>query len=77
MSGVVPKKASSLWTIVPWILPDWLTPPWVQEKIERAVYDGFTRHEWFQAQVNEFHEEQRKRSTGPIGTPQVSKGTEE
>lgn len=48
------KKVTSLWTLVPWLVPDFFVrflPPWITDNIERAVYDGLTRHEWFQEQA--------------------------
>lgn len=39
-----------------WFLPAWLVrlmPPSFHEAVEREVYDGLTRHEWFVAQVAE------------------------
>jgi hypothetical protein len=60
------KQVSKWWTLVPWLVPDclvrWL-PPWVAENVERAVYDGLTRAEWFRAQIDEYHAAQRSRPT--------------
>lgn len=56
------KKVSSLWTLVPWLVPSFLVrfvPPWVIEKVERAVYDGFTRAEWTAIQVRQIEESAR------------------
>jgi hypothetical protein len=41
-----------------WFLPDWFVrwlPPAYRETIEREVYDGLTRHEWFTEQVRACH----------------------
>lgn len=56
------KVVSKAWIWLVWIVPMWLwryLPPWVGENVERAVYDGFTRHEWFEDQVRQFHDVQR------------------
>jgi hypothetical protein len=47
------KKVSSLWTLLPWFVPMRLLPASWAENVERAVYDGMTRAEWFRAQVIE------------------------
>jgi len=39
-----------------WFFPDWIVrwfPPSFSEVVEREVYDGLTRHEWFMAQIAE------------------------
>lgn len=60
--GEKSQRVSSLWTLVPWLLPSWLIPAWVWEKVERAVYDGMTRREWTDVQVNQLHEAQRNKT---------------
>lgn len=59
---MVAKKVSSLWTLVPWLTGRWYQslPQWITDNVERAVYDGLTRHEWFVAQVEELHASQRQ-----------------
>ena len=51
-----------------WLLPDWFVrwlPPSFHETVEREVYDGLTRNEWFQVQVDEIHEAQRAAARTP------------
>jgi hypothetical protein len=62
------KRVSTLWTLVPWFVPDFLVrfvPPWIWENVERAVYGGMTRAEWFQNEVDQFHAAQAARSSSP------------
>lgn len=54
-----PRRVSSWWTLLPWIVPMRFLPRAWAENVERAVYDGFTRHEWFEEQVRQLHEAQR------------------
>lgn len=49
-----------VWIFLYWALPASVRPAWLIERVERVVYDGMTRHEWFQAQVREYHETQRR-----------------
>jgi hypothetical protein len=53
------KRVSHWWIALVWILPDFLVPllpTWVTDNIERAVYDGYTRDEWFTEQVRQVDE---------------------
>ena len=59
------RRVSKYWTLAPWFVPFWGSIPWLRENVERAVYDGLTQHEWFQAQVDEFHAAQRERHVQP------------
>lgn len=59
------KRVNSLWTLVPWVFPWWGVVPWIRDNVERAVFDGMTRHEWFQAQVDEYHAAERERRSSP------------
>ncbi len=46
-----------------WLLPDWLVrwlPPSYRETVEREVYDGLTRHEWFEKSVRELQDVNRR-----------------
>jgi hypothetical protein len=46
-----------------WFLPGWIVrwmPRSFIEAVEREVYDGLTRHEWFEARVRELHEANAK-----------------
>jgi hypothetical protein len=71
MSGT-DRKVSSLWTLLPTLVPECLhplMPRWVVENVERAVFDGLTRHEWFEARVAELQEQHRKAAGPPITNP--------
>ncbi len=70
-----PRKVSSLWTLVPWLVPGWCVrwlPPWVTDNVERAVYDGFTRAEWFAEQVRQFEMAARADGWTAINIPEAA-----
>lgn len=61
--GVPPlprRRVSSLWTLVPWVVPMRFLPPRIAENVERAVYDGLTRTEWFEQEVQRINAAQRQ-----------------
>ena len=46
-----------------WVLPEFILehmPPSFNEAVEREVYDGMTRHEWFVARVKELQAPDRR-----------------
>lgn len=54
------RRVSSLWTLLPWVMPVWMIPTRWRENVERAVFDGMTRDEWFRARVEELEAANRK-----------------
>jgi hypothetical protein len=53
-----------------WVLPGWLVrwlPSSFHETVEREVYDGLTRQEWFEAQVRDIQAAPFTRVDSPKG----------
>ncbi len=56
--GVPPlprRRVSSLWTLVPWVVPMRFLSTSIAANVERAVYDGLTRSEWFRQEIRRLH----------------------
>ena len=59
-----------------WFLPEWLVrwmPQSFTEAVEREVYDGLTRAEWFEKSIREMQAANARLATDSVGADKEEK----